>query len=783
MMRLARMLVALTVLSGAAQAQTVAVRGGEHPGFTRLVLDLPAAMPWEVTRTGREAIVTLPRAGLSFDLDGAFARIPQTRLAALAPGPTPGALTLKLGCACTLDSFLHDGRMLVIDIGDPPESAPPARQELILPLLPDVSGRSEPPAAVVAPGLQAVLAPAESALARALSRAASQALLRPSGTPAGAPHGLLSPVDTSAATEASAPAPPAPVPPAPDRSRAAQVALRSPFEALPSPDAPADRPAECTPDRLLDVAAWSDGTDFGMQIGRHRTALYREFDRPDPGAAEALARLYLHMGFGAEARAILPLTKLSGTERAALVAMSDILDRVGTPAPDDRHGFRPDAEPAFAGQTGCPGAAALWAVLEGLSPKTAQIDTTAVRRAFQSLPLHLRRHLAPDLVARLRGARHDAAAADVLRAVKSLTPAPSTALDLARAEQAMAEGNPEEAAPILAKIAADGGPEGPQALAALIETQVAAGRPIDTQTAALAASHAREYRDQPLGPRLRRAHVLALTGAGELDAALQETARLPETDLPGVLGPLWQAIAGAADDADFLRRVLSVTRVPEGMPDDARAAVSARLLTLGLPEVAQAWLPDPEAADGGHTARLLGAEAALALGRATEAEVLLIGAQGREADLLRARARVAAGDHAGAARLYDALGLSREAARQRFLDGGPAGGPDLPPRRTAPAAPPPVAATQDRATSIAESGTRPRSEPAGNETGPGAASAEAPGQVTAEAASEPGAGPAPAAPSDDGVLARNRALIEESAATRQALEDLLAGFPFPAEPE
>lgn len=754
MMRVVVTLFIVVLLAGAAQAQRVAVRGGEHPGFTRLVLDLPEAMPWEISREGDRATIALQR-DLSFDLSDAFTRLSEDRVAGLMSGPDAGELSLRLGCACQLQSFLHDGRMLVIDIRDSAE-VPPAPRAAALPLLPARRDQGKLPDGVAFPGARSVLAPAERRLAQALGRAASQAILVPSGSAANGAGGVLPGLPTPGGT---------------GDENVSQLALRGPFQAAP-PDAaqnPAAGPGglDCVPDRLLEVASWSDGTPFPDQLGRLRTSLYDEIDRPAPEVAAALAQLLVHMGFGAESRTVLPLARdaLSDRNARTLTSMAEILDRVGLPAPDDRARRTPEVEPAFAGQTGCAGKAALWAVLEpGTLPPGTPIDVAALRRAFQALPLHLRRHLAPELAARLRATGQGETAAAILQAVTRLTPEAPPALALARAEEALSEGRPDAAEPILAELAAGGGDVGPLALAALIEARAAVGQPIEPQTVALVAGHAREYRDQSIGPRIRRAHVLALAGADELDAALEEVAGFDRAglpyDRPGTLGPLWTAIAAATDDPAFLRRALEADAAPDGLPESAARAVAARLLALGLPDASLAWLAGPDA--GGARHRLLRAEAALALGRPGEAEALLSGLQSRRADRLLAQARADQGDHAAAAQLFESVGQTDAAARHRFL----ASGPD----EEAAEAPPPPAGAPDARQAATES------DPA-EVAVPVAVTAS---DETEDEAAEAGPAQRASGPPDrgamhpsTGVLARNRALLEQSAATREALTDLL----------
>lgn len=749
-MRRACLLALALLLAGPAAAQTVTVRGGEHEGFTRLVLDLPRATDWALEREGRDVVVALADTDLRFDLSRAFDRIRRVRLRDASAGSAAGRLRLRLGCDCALETFLHTDRMLVVDIADPAEAAEDREVPVTLPLLgrPDALRSEDAPVS----GPRLAIATAERRVAQAIGGAASQALLRTTGR---ARPARASPASTPGPDSAAAPAPgKAPADEPATEDPAAHLATRSALSlprAIPgSGSSPAPR---CMPGQVVDVAAWSDGRPYAVQIGQLRRRLFEDPDHANPERAADLVRLFVHMGFGAEARAVLPLARpvLSSEEAGALTSMAKILDRIGGRPTSGIPAGESGPPPRFTGQRDCRGPAALWAILEPEKPleNGKTIDASAVRRAFQALPVHLRRHVAPDLAARLRAAGRPETAAAVLDAVTRVTPAPLPALDLANAEAALVADRGPEAERRLARVAAEESPEAPRALAALIEARSEAGRPIAQDQAELAASYAREYRDRPLGARLRRARVLALIGAGDLDGALATVEATEAADLaydrPATLGPLWSAVAEGPDDGAFLRRVFGMADRPGELPAPAAEAVSERLLDLGFAETALDWL----GAARSDRVQLLRARAALQLGRPLTAEAELVAVEGAAADRLRARARVAGGDHGAAAQHFSSAGMEDEADRHRLLAG-------VTVATEAPSALDPVAEGMAVA------------PPGGGPDGTGARDHDPAKEAWPP---DPGAGRT--------VLERHRALLADSAETRQALDSLLARFAGP----
>ena len=74
----------LAVPAPSALADQIAVRSGEHKGFTRLVLDLPSPVPWQLKSGPETAQLALSGVKADFDLSDTFRRLSTGRVAALA---------------------------------------------------------------------------------------------------------------------------------------------------------------------------------------------------------------------------------------------------------------------------------------------------------------------------------------------------------------------------------------------------------------------------------------------------------------------------------------------------------------------------------------------------------------------------------------------------------------------------------------------------------------------------------------------------------------------------
>ncbi|MAU53567.1 MAG: hypothetical protein CMN17_14635 [Roseovarius sp.] len=664
MRRLAALWLALW-LAAPATAQGVPVRAGAHDGFDRLTIDLPRRTGYRIERREGGAALLFEDRALRFDLSAAFDRIGRDRLRALAAPEGQGRLVLDLGCDCALRPFWHGARMLVLDIADPPAAptAPPAAPVLpFAPAAPSVAAlpaRLAPVPPRAAPAVAAEPPPPDLAqmretLIHQLARAASQGLVTL------APGAAPSPADPRA---------PAPGPARPDaRPEAGPPALRAHTAmdrdiAAARPPAEAGETASCPDPALLDVAAWGDPAGLVAGLGRLHRGLYAEFDTIEPGAARDLARLYIHHGFGAEARQMLALLPAPGPEAPWLEDLARIVDH----AP---------ASPALAALTGCGAPAVLWALLAGpgIDPGTV-FDHRALERSFAALPGPLRADLGPGLVRRLLAAGHADTAERLQRLAERVAPPgdPGTALARAglAAHRATPGDGPGDAA--LDAIARTNSDEAAEALARAIEGALARGAPVTPDQARLAGALAQERRATPMGDRLAVAHVAGLAAAGAFEEAAAEATRFADAS-PGLAAkmarPILLGAAESADDITFLRLVLPGRLLaPATMDPPLAAAIAERLLRAGFVEAAARHAPDDP---DDPTLRRLRAEIALARGRPAEAERVLLGLEGPEALRLRARARARQGNHAAARALFAASGATLEADRAALLMRDPA---------------------------------------------------------------------------------------------------------------
>lgn len=116
MMMRAILAVAFALAFGAAKAEVVRVTSGEHPDFTRVVIEYPTAVDWKVGRTSEGYELRLPDAGMQYDLSRAFDLIGKDRLAAIWSDPDSGALHFGIGCSCFAMPFELRPGTVVVDI-------------------------------------------------------------------------------------------------------------------------------------------------------------------------------------------------------------------------------------------------------------------------------------------------------------------------------------------------------------------------------------------------------------------------------------------------------------------------------------------------------------------------------------------------------------------------------------------------------------------------------------------------------------------------------------------
>ncbi|MDJ0825798.1 MAG: hypothetical protein QNJ16_09875 [Rhodobacter sp.] len=762
-----------------AGAQPVPAQSGEHAGFSRVVFLYGDVPDWTFGRVAGGYELRVARRDTGYDLSKVFDFIPRARLANLELRDQ-GRVFFDVVCECHADAFeIRTG--VVVDIKDgpaPPRSRyearldddPVARAEDAPPDRPDTPGPSpldsfqftplrtvyawtdqltvdltarelpspETRDSTASPAIAGPdpIAQAQASLLAQLARASTQGLVI-ADLPE-SPAATLGPAaETAAETSDAAPTPP------PSQGEGPGVASNIRIETAVDQGQTQSAPghsditadgADCFDPSRLDLASWGPTPNNGASLASFRTQLIGEFDAAEPESITGLARAYIYLTFGAEAKALLHAFPTETPDAALLRALADIMD----------HGVA--QEPGlFQGQLVCDSRVALWALLArpALSPSEMPA-TEAVLSAFSELPLHLRRHLGPDVAQRFLQIG-DAESASTVRNMIAQAPGQhGPGFDMLEAELALSTKQNDVAEDRLAQIAKTSGPRGPKALVRLIDARLAKGGAVSDAEFETVQALAFENRGSDIGAELTRAALRATIhrqAFSEAAAGLAQAAASEDLDPEALLAlrrELFAHLTERAEDVEFLRIVLSGPSALGAQDEDAviRRAVARRLLDLGLPGPARDLLGETEAVPTQED-RLLFSEAYLSDARTDLSIGYLAGLSSPTALRLRARAHERASDFGQAAIVYGRLkdAPARDAALWRdgswdAIDGNL---PDV----------------QQRSAALAAASLA----------------------TSAEAWRDPS--------QPDGPLARNRALLRHSREAGTVISDLLAGLPQP----
>ncbi len=657
-------LLALAILSlpQAAISQSVRVTSGEHDGFSRIVLQYPVATGWRLWRTATGYALATEGPQPRYDLTDVFRLIPRDRLAAIFADPADGRLQLGIGCACHILPFELRPGLVVLDIRDGPAPEGSSFEETEQGAqAPPLSARNRPPGrpaerptrplapALAAPSPRQADAPGpDRAEWRRDAARAARLPPRPQDLPLpsaeqeqtradilrelarGAAEGVVDMAGTLADTAGRDPG-------GVIDSHIRIGAAEDPRPGL-DPSAARRPPGmltadgrDCFADDRLDLSGWGAADPVATTVGALRGGLLGEFDEPDPEAAARAIRYHLHLGFGAEAQALIGAFVTAHPDRDLWRSLAALVDGE-IPRPD-----------AFRGMEVCDSAASLWAVLgSGEAARDPATDRAAVQRGFSALPLHLRHHLGPPLAEKLRLAGDVSGAAAIRDAILRAPGDPGPEVRLMEAElqlAAMPETPTEEvAAPLLEPIIAGSGPSAIAATVALIEAEIAAGRSVSDSLSTTAAAFLHEAGNSERAGTLASALALALASQSRLREGLALSPLAP-----GTTQRAWAVFATMAQPDAFLETVVGWPAADRAaLPADTRLTIARRLDEAGLHAPALDWL------DGIDTpeARLLraGIHGALRDWRAALRD--LAGLDMEAALILRARALAALGDPA-----------------------------------------------------------------------------------------------------------------------------------------
>ena len=666
-----------------ASAGQVTFQSGEHDGFTRLVMTLPAASTeWALSGAGETYLVTVADPALKVDTRSVFGRIRRDRLKEIVADEAKGQIRLVLNCSCQIKTRVHKDRYVVFDIRDRvvetnirPDRfaysldpidikasrkfrfsetgggipAHPSGTQTADRITDIVEAATAPERAV---DKQKALATAQTELLEQIGRAATQSLLEPVQVlPQRKPQ-----------KPKMVPLPPETTERHPDRNGAqGNMAAHNVMDEFLTLQEGLSRVraqgVRCLPEDVLDIGAWADDRTIDAQVAMLRAKLYGEFDAIDVSAAQELARLYVHFTFGVEARQVLSMAAVE--DALVLLEMSYLVE-----------GLPPQTK-VFQEQAQCAGPAALWALLSGARLNDEHVVTSVVN-AFNNLPRHLREHLGGRLSAELNRQGHIEAAELVLKAVERLDGPKPPDFGVAQAKLASAKGDHDIANDKLREVVGDNSEMSLDALVELIDLHVEQDLAPTSDTIALVGAFAVEHKHTPYGSKLRRAHYLARLQARDHDSALDLLAEIEQLDGPNSVAELrdmfGRSLVSHADDLEFLEMSVGRGLVAPGMFSEPVAVLIAeRLVDRGFLQEARQQLQSALPNVRSDRRRLLMARIALHEGLPRRAEAEILGLTGEEADRLRAAARAAAGDHVKAAVLLQAIGDIPAATEQAWL--------------------------------------------------------------------------------------------------------------------
>lgn len=544
-----------------AQARDIAVRSGEHDGFTRLVVYLDQQDTFEISNTDDGYLLAMPSGVTGFDLSRAFDLIDRARIQDLSP-TDDGELTIQLGCDCHLKEFRLSTGELVIDIVDGPNPAsgqepepisvanisatPVGQQRASLPLFNPSEMTSELTEAREEPSedalIDATTATNETpkvdrqALLTQLSRAASQGLIEANITPPDIPQ-ITAPPDTEEEK-------PKPTPQhAPEQHVRMQTAVEQARAGQSNDDYPASADHACLPDEQFDIARWG-GYRPETNTPIFESASYLgEFDRPNQELLVSHIRRNVYMTFGLEALQLLDNYGDNLGDGTILRMMAEVVEY--GEASSHTH---------WTSQLICNTRGALWATLAQPTLQ-GRINTNAVLRSFSELPPHLRTHLAPVLARKFLNSGRIEVAVEVRNIAARSGRPPSGEETILDAKIDLANGQPEKAEQELTETIQTALTQTQPAISALIESKLQNGTGISDHELSLLASVAFEREGSEEGDALQRLHTRALLHMGRFASAFELMDKSTNPD--ALLEDAGRYLVELGSDAEFLTYTLT----------------------------------------------------------------------------------------------------------------------------------------------------------------------------------------------------------------------------------
>lgn len=634
-------LVAICFMAMPAHAREIAVRSGEHEGFTRLVFYTKSTDSFDISKTSDGYLLSLSSDVTGYDLSRAFDLIGRSRIQALVPTEN-GALAIQQGCDCHIKELRLPTGELVIDVADGPSphvdsravssSAPlPStanieRQRASLPLFSVHANQSElvesEDAPSINPNIETPSADGETPkvdkqeLLAQLSRAASQGLIEakiatPEVPRVTNPAGAIVPVPEIEND-----------PHTPNQHVRTQTAVSQAHVEKTGTSHPNNVNQACLPDEQFNIAQWGV---YAHEINApvFETSSYLgEFDRPNRDLLVSHIRQNIYMTFGLEALQLLAnYGDISGDD-AVLRMMAEVVE----------YG-EAKSHSLWTSQLTCNTRGTLWAALAQPTLQ-GRVNTNAILRSFSELPPHLRSHLAPILARKLLNSGRVETAVEVRSIAARPGHAPSGEDTILEAKINHANGETKEAEQKLANAVETTLTQTQPAISALIETKLHNGSGISDKELSLLDSVVFEQDGSEIGVKLQRLQIRALFHMGRFASAFELMDLSPKiTNKDKLLDDAGRYLVTLGSDADFL--TYSLTRHDwGGASGPIKLKMAERLYELGFHEQARKHVLSGDEAPSRNAREFL-AKVALKQGKPKVALGYLAGLQTDNAVSLR----------------------------------------------------------------------------------------------------------------------------------------------------
>jgi hypothetical protein len=657
------------LLATQAFAAPILVKTGEHNGFTRLVVDYGRPVQWQVGRSEDGYVLRVDGAPPEYDFSQSFKIIGTSRLVALGQDARNGDLRIGVACRCFAIPFEFRDGIIVVDLRD----GPPPKGSSFEAALPEPGlSKPAPPPVETSQQLPAATSPYDwttRAIAQATGKpeptpemSAAQAETQQAGLDSlretlvgqlgrGASQGIIElamPKADSPEPEAAAKAGHGSEDQVIEPAAAAQAefaSARSGLGELPSISITSGMPEHDNLGAKGESCVAAEDLDFAAWRGEGEVADQMQratqnlIGEFDRPNPEALtAAIRFYLSIGFGAEAKQVMRAFPSD--LPQVPLWQVLANLVDGLPDHSG--------LLAGQMGCDTPAALWAILANPAVEKGDlVNSGAAYLAFSSLPIDLRRNLGGALADRFLAMGDEDTATRVRDAILRAPGVAGPNVTLMDAAIDMHSGQPAVAEQKLQAVVDDPGPSATDATIALIEAKVAQNLPVERDLVTVLAAMVKERDATPDAAQARRALILAQAASGDFATAFKAADH--QADLMPIL---WRLLARLGDDNALLTQaVLDPSAETPKAETQTQLAIAARLADLGMAEAARRWILDEATADP-----LLLAKIDLQRRDARGVLRALAGQSSAEALPLQAAAFQQLGDEASAARILDQIG-------------------------------------------------------------------------------------------------------------------------------